>query len=207
MIRDVANWLIYFKFGSGREAPRIGVILTAINIGVLFVPESMWAMVGIDVSSQWNELSEFMQYYLINMEHKNAAYVFWLMLPFTSLINSVTVAAVINITAYEEYLRKRKFIMENRLTLFEKNRNTPRSWRSDLVMPGLVIIIAYVWGILLWHVPLSLLGEFIPEQNRIALIIIGGGVPLFVFPLILTFFIAEARAVLSASKQKDGIVE
>lgn len=189
MLAKIIYWLFYFKFGQ-RNVPPIVLIVSAINIGVFLIPEVMWNNFGIDVMRIWNSLPGFMKYLLVDMKYKNAAYVFWMLLPIAFLINSVALTVVYNITDFKTYLKRRGAILE-------KNGKDVRAMRLDLVAGGLIIIALYIWKAFIYHSEPAILGGFTPNANRLALIMFYGLPALYLFPLLVTLFVAEARAVLS----------
>lgn len=195
------NGLRWFLDLDGhRQLPPALYLLWVIGIGVLFVPEKTWIMAGVDVKSVWAELSPLLQYQLMEMEHRNSAYMFWLLSPFLSLLASALFVVKYNGPQYCAYMRRREVRMRS-------HGKGASAIDVRLIFGLMAVILGYFWALLYGRFEPSLLGDFVPTKNRFALAVIHGWALLLIMPICLAVLIAEIRASLSVIlnlREQDG---
>lgn len=186
-------WLL--GWNNGDKLPPLVIIASFFTLGILFFPEDFYVLLGIDVGHFFSGLPELLQYQLVDMNNKNAAYVFWLALPFVFLINSAILAIRVNSLRFEAYMRRRVGILK-------KQGKSADDCNLTVVVGPAIMIVLYSWSLFVARFEPSILGDFVPTKNRIALVLFHGGMVLLILPMGLSVMIAEIRAYL---KSRDHV--
>ena len=176
-----------FNLGTKFGMPRYVAFLGLLQTGVLLVPDAVWAALRIDALQHLQILPVFVQYYINSATFKNAMFVFWLMSPFTLIINTVLSVMHLNFQGYPAYLQRR-------VTRLKRQGKT-----SDysLIVGILVFLMMYIWGTGINLNEPGILGNFVPAKSRLAMIIVHAGSIALLLPISLAMLITELRANLS----------
>lgn len=180
------------------QIPPIVSALIFLNVGVLVIPEIAWERMGVDVLSTWDGISGFLQHQLSAMEHKNAAYVFWLLIPFVSSINTLVMLIRYNTCGFSAYLMRREKALRDGGEGAVKNRR-------GIVVGGSVLIAGFSFALFYGRYELVFLPDnFLTTNNRLSLVVIHGFVFLYVFPMVITAIVTEIRAGRVQSKYMEN---
>lgn len=95
------------NLGTKSGMPKYTAFLGLLQGGILFIPESILAKLGVDALQIQGWCPEFVQYYIINSSFKNAMSVFWLLSPFTLTICTALFVLHANGDGYPAYLCRR----------------------------------------------------------------------------------------------------
>lgn len=193
--RKHTRWL--FDVDGHRQVPPALFLLWAVGIGVLVVPEPIWIFAGVHVTSAWGDLSPLLRYQLIGMEHKNAAYVFWVLSPFVFLLTAAIFIVKYNGSGFPAYRHRR----EARLRSQGK-----RAGAIDvrLIFGATALTLGYFWALFYGRLAPSILGDFVPTKNRAALVAIHGGALYLIMPLCIAVVVTEIRATFYARRSLEG---
>ncbi len=176
-----------FNLGTRSGMPRYVAFLGLLQTGVLFVPEAVWAALGIDALQHLQNLPIFVQYYINSASFKNAMFVFWLMSPFTLLLSTTLCLVHLNFQGYSTYLQRRA-------TRLKKQGKT-----SDylLICGMLAFLLLYLWGTGVYLSEPGILGNAVPAKSRFAMLIVHAGAIALALPVLIAVLITELRANLS----------
>jgi hypothetical protein len=182
------EWL--FNLGVKSGFPRYVSLVCLIQASILFVPESIWGRFGIDAISYIHNLPVFIQYYIAEASFKNTMFVFWMLSPVTFSINLFLWFTHINYKGYTAYLLRRA-------TRLERQGKT-----SDysLIVGVLIFTLAYIWYTAIYLKQPSILGNFVPTKDRIALFLVHVNAISLILPMFLSVLITEVRANLENNK-------
>lgn len=177
-----------------KQIPPIVSALIIVNLGVLIIPEKFWLSMGVDAANNLRNMSELLQYQINDMENKNAVYVFWVLLPVVSLINTLVIATRYNTCGFSAYLMRRNKALES-------EKKGILNGRSGMVIACIVIIVAYLITLFYGRTePVFLPEYFLTTNNRLALATIHGLAVLYVLPMMFTVIVTELRAVFLRAK-------
>lgn len=101
------------NLGTKSGMPKYTAFLGLLQGGILFIPESILAKLGVDALQIQGWCPEFVQYYIINSSFKNAMSVFWLLSPFTLTICTALFVLHANGDGYPAYLCRRSIRLKN----------------------------------------------------------------------------------------------
>lgn len=179
-----------FNLGTKSGMPKYTAFLGLFQAGVLFIPESILAMLGVNGQEIMGWYPSFIQHYIIGSSFKNAMSAFWLISPFICIICTVLYTLHINTFGYKSYL-------DRRAARLEKARKTKD---YSLITGILAMILLYVWGTAIYQTEPKIYGSFIPAKNKFAMLIIHAGALGLLFPAALALLITEIRANFSVPK-------
>lgn len=184
MSRGIPIFEFLFSLGTKSGMPRYVTFMFLLQIVVLFVPEEVWTLFGVDALQYMQKLPAFVQYYINSASFKNAMCVFWLLSPFTLLISTVLFFVHVNFQGYPAYLNRRA------ARLKQQGKTSDYS----LVIGGLAFLTMYVWGTGIYLAEPGILGNQVPTKNRLVMAFIHGGAVGLVLPILITVLITELRA-------------
>jgi hypothetical protein len=184
----VRRWVSnLFCLGTKSGMPKYTLALLLLQVATLLLPESFWAYLHVDALNIRQRSPSFIRYYIDNSDFKNAMSIFWVIAPCTSVISTVICVRHINIVRYEDYLRRRSIRL----------RRTGKAKDYSIIIGVLFSMALYVWSTALYQVEPTILGSFVPPNNRFAMLIVHAGALGGFFPFALATLIAEIRANLS----------
>lgn len=179
-----------FNLGVKSGLPKYFALLGFIQISPLLIPESVWDLLGFNISNSLLNLPHFIQHYINVTTFKRAMFVFWIMSPFTLLTSTCLCLIHINNYGYSAYLVRR----EARL------RKAGKSSDYSLLFGCAIFILLYLWATGINLKEPSVFSGYAPFESRFTMIIIHGGSISLVLPLFMTFIITEIRANLTKTK-------
>ncbi len=176
-----------FNLGTKSGMPRYVALLGLLQSGVLFVPEAVWAALGIDALRHLQNLPVFVQYYINSASFKNAMFVFWLTSPFTLLMSTTLCLAHLNFQGYPAYLQRRA------ARLKKQGKTSDYSFTFGI----LAFLLLYLWGTGVDLTEPGILGNAVPAKSCFVMLIVHAGAIALVLPVLITMAITELRANLS----------
>jgi len=186
-LRSFADF--FFNLGTRSGMPKYAAVLGLVQAAILFIPESIWATIGVNAYRIQAVSPAFVQYYISNSSFKNAMSAFWMFSPFTLIICTVLHTLHINKgTGYQAYLARRAA----RLKKLGKRND------YSLFVGLLACVIVYVWGTAIYLVEPGIFGSFVPTKNRLAMLIVHAGALGLVVPVVFALLVTEIRASLTA---------
>ena len=102
-------WLTNLGVASGM--PPYTSLIILLQIIVLFVPEYVWVVIGIEGREHVLHHPEFVQYFVLNSTYPNGMYIFWVLSPFALIVSLVLWLKHIHIEGYGAYLVRRKMLL------------------------------------------------------------------------------------------------
>ncbi|VVC82351.1 hypothetical protein [Sideroxydans sp. CL21] len=182
------EWL--FNLGVKSGFPRYVSFVCLIQASIVFVPESIWEGFGINAISYIQNLPNFVQHYVNEASFKNSMFVFWTLSPIAFSINFMLWFTHINYQGYAAYLQRRAARLETQ----------GKTSDYSLIVGALIFTLAYVWytGINLKQP--SILGNFVPTKDRIAMFLVHCSAVSLILPLFISVLITEVRANLEHNK-------
>ncbi|MBD3639366.1 MAG: hypothetical protein HUJ18_00080 [Marinobacter sp.] len=104
----MSNFLLRsFGYGGG-NVPSIVVVLTALSVSMIYIPEFILGQIGLDIYNSGLDLSDWLQYQIRDVSNKSSVYLFWLAYPYVFLINLVAWFVRANIYDFSGYCMRRK---------------------------------------------------------------------------------------------------
>jgi len=166
--------------------PKYMAVIAIILTIILFVPEAVWAFLGVDAIQQVHGYPKFVQYYVSSTSFKNAMLVFWVTSPFALAISSGLSIFHIN-HDFNKYLNRRE----------EKLKKSGKASDFNLVVGVFVFVCAYIWGTAIYLNEPTIFGGISPTKTRATMALIHAGSIAFLIPIMFAVLIAEVRAIIS----------
>lgn len=182
------DWL--FNLGVKSGLPRYGSLFLLLQISPLLILDEGWRLLGVSAVDHLHHFPRFVQEYVTGTHFQNSMLVFWILSPFTFLINSFLFLKHFNLAGYASYLSRR----ELRLMKIGKAQD------YSLVIGCSIYILMYFWVTCTNPNNSSFLGEFTPMENRFSMMLIQGGSVALVLPAFITVIVVELRANLEHKK-------
>jgi hypothetical protein len=167
--------------------PKYVLALLILQASIIFVPEKVWLIIGLDASIYENKLPRFVEYYVDGAFFKNSMLAFWLVSPLTLLINTVLFVVHVNYAGYRAYLARR----------VERLRKQNKTSDYSLVAGAVVMVSLYVWSTVFYLSEPGVLGSAVPTKSRLAMVVIHAASVALLIPVCLTVLLTELRANFS----------
>lgn len=179
------EWL--FNLGVKSGLPKYVSFFGLLQISTLLIPDEAWRVIGVNAADHLYYLPRFVQEHISGTHFQNSMFVFWMLSPFTLLINSSLFLKHFSSVGYSSYLARRA----SRLIKLGKVKD------YSLVFGCSVGIFAYFWITVVNLNGPSFLGEFTPKKNHFVMMIIHGSSIALVLPAFITVIIVDLRANLT----------
>jgi len=176
-----------FQLGSNNGMPRFTVFLGIVQGSTLFIPESVLSWIGLSYELTTIFTPQFVQYYVMNSDFKNAMALFWVISPVMFVLCTTLYTKHVNGVLYSAYMSRRAL----RLKKLGKSED------FSLVVGGVLFLLLYVWSTVFYHREPIVFGEFVPIKNRYAMLFLHAGSVGFVLPIMLAMVITEVRSIVS----------
>lgn len=185
------KWL--FNLGVKSGLPKYVSFFGFLQISTLLIPEEAWRVIGVNAADHLYYLPEFVQEHISGTRFQNSMFVFWILSPFTLVINSsLFLKTHLTSVGYSGYLARR----ESRLSKLDKDKD------YSLILGLLLVIFAYFWITVVNQNGPSFLGGYTPMKNRFVMMLIHGNSIALVLPAFVTLIVLDLRANLTHRKQE-----
>lgn len=161
--------------------PRYLSIFILLQIILLFIPDSLWANMGINGREAVADYPEFIQYYVINSAFPNSMYVFWTYGAIVLPLNLLLCLHHVHGKGYSNYFKRRELLHSQRS-------------RFTFITQLIFLIALIAWMIISNLEPPGFLRGFVPLNNKLAAMLFYGIQLSLILPLVVTLVTAELRA-------------
>lgn len=176
-----------FNLGTKSGMPRYMAIVALLQIGILLLPESVFAFLGLESFGRTWQLPTFVQYYVSSSSSKHAVLAFWLLSPFTLVTNTALCIAHINSARGFEAYRNRRI-----KRLAERRKSSDYS----LIISCVSVVALYIWAIAIRLDEPTILGNAVPTTSLFKMILINGGGIGLLLPIAISIVVTELRMKL-----------
>lgn len=177
-----------FNLGTKSGMPPYMAIVALLQVGISFIPKSVFAYFDLESFRHTWQLPIFIQHYVNSSNDNPAMLAFWLLSPLTLLINTALCLLHLNCKAGFEAYRTR------RITRLAALGN-----RTDysLIISGISVVAVYIWAVAIQLDEPKVFGNAIPAKSIFMMILVHGGSIGLLLPVAIAIVVTELRANLA----------